>query len=88
MIAHIVITPKKSVLDPQGKAVAAGLHALGFSSVADVRVGKYIEVEVDAADAEAARQQLRAMCEKLLANTVIEEYRIEIEPAAAGKGRS
>ena len=86
MLAKIYVTPKKSVLDPQGKAVHSGLLSLGFTETESVRVGKYIEVTLEAADEAGAREQAKAMCEKLLANTVIEEYRIEI--ADAGKGRS
>ncbi|MFN7974129.1 MAG: phosphoribosylformylglycinamidine synthase subunit PurS [Acidobacteriota bacterium] len=82
MLVKIYVTPKKSVLDPQGKAVAAGLHAMGYGSVGEVRVGKYLEIALDAPDAPAAMETAKAMCERLLANTVIEEYRIEIGDAA------
>ena len=80
MKARVVVTLKKSVLDPQGQAVGRALGALGFPEVKDVRLGKIIELEVDAKDPGEARKRLAQMCEKLLANTVIEEYRIE-EPA-------
>jgi phosphoribosylformylglycinamidine synthase len=79
MKARITITLKNGVLDPQGKAIEGALHALGFDGVANVRQGKLIELDLPpAADAAATRDQLKDMCEKLLANTVIEEYRYEI----------
>ena len=71
---------KKSVLDPQGQAVSRALASLGFDEVKDVRLGKLIELELGEADAKKARERLAQMCEKLLANLVIEDYRIE-EPA-------
>jgi phosphoribosylformylglycinamidine synthase PurS subunit len=75
--ARVVVTLKPSVLDPQGQAVARALGSLGFDEVKGVRLGKIIELEVDATDAAIARKRVEQMCEKLLANTVIEEYRIE-----------
>jgi phosphoribosylformylglycinamidine synthase subunit PurS len=78
MKARITITLKNGVLDPQGKAIEGALHALGFADVANVRQGKLIELDIPAGDDAAARNQLRDMCEKLLANTVIEEYRVEL----------
>ncbi|TMA27963.1 MAG: phosphoribosylformylglycinamidine synthase subunit PurS [Deltaproteobacteria bacterium] len=80
MKARVVVTLKRSVLDPQGQAVGRALGALGFTEVKDVRLGKIIELELEESDARKARERLKEMCEKLLANTVIEEYRIE-EPA-------
>jgi phosphoribosylformylglycinamidine synthase PurS subunit len=77
MKARVVVTLKRSVLDPQGQAVTRALASLGFGEVKDVRLGKIIELELDETDAKRARERLQAMCEKLLANTVIEEYRIE-----------
>ncbi len=77
MKARVVVTLKRSVLDPQGQAVGRALASLGFSEVQGVRLGKIIELELDATDAGEARKRIEAMCEKLLANTVIEEYRIE-----------
>jgi phosphoribosylformylglycinamidine synthase PurS subunit len=68
------ITPRRGILDPQGKAVAGALHALGFSSVADVHVGRHIVVELEAADERAADREARAMCERLLANPVTEDF--------------
>lgn len=77
MKARVVVTLKKSVLDPQGLAVSRALGTLGFSEVNDVRLGKIIELDLDAKDAAEARRRVEQMCEKLLANTVIEEYRVE-----------
>jgi len=76
MKARIIVTLKESVLDPQGQAIEGALAALGFDGVGSVRQGKIIDIELsDPADAET---RLKAMCEKLLANTVIEDYRVEI----------
>ncbi len=77
MRARVVVTLKKSVLDPQGLAVTRALGSLGFGEVKDARLGKLIELELDEKDPAQARKRLEQMCEKLLANTVIEEYRIE-----------
>jgi phosphoribosylformylglycinamidine synthase len=76
MKAKVFVTLKKGVLDPQGQAVARALGRLGFAEIADARIGKYIELEI--ADGNNLDQRLKEMCEKLLANTVIEEYRYEI----------
>jgi phosphoribosylformylglycinamidine synthase PurS subunit len=70
------ITPRRGILDPQGKTVTGALHTLGFGSVTDVHVGRYIIVEIDAADQSDAERQTREMCEKLLANPVIEDFEI------------
>ena len=78
MKAKVYVTLKKSVLDPQGKAVQHALSTLGFSEVKDVRMGKYIELDLGTADKAQAEQKIKSMCEKLLANTVIEEYRFEL----------
>jgi phosphoribosylformylglycinamidine synthase PurS subunit len=78
MKAKIHITLKNGVLDPQGKAIAGALHTLGFGNVGDVTQGKYIEVSIDETDKKKAEQAVDAMCQKLLANTVIENYRFEI----------
>ena len=78
MKAKITITLKKGVLDPQGKAIEGALGSLGFLGVGNVRQGKYIELDLAETDQSRARAELRAMCEKLLANTVIENYSIEI----------
>jgi phosphoribosylformylglycinamidine synthase subunit PurS len=77
MKARVLVTLKRSVLDPQGQAVSRALSSLGFDEVKGVRLGKVIELELADADAAKARERITAMCEKLLANTVIEEYRIE-----------
>ncbi len=79
MKAHVYITLKHGVLDPQGKAIEQSLSHLGFDGVESVRQGKLIEIDFKEADKAQAEEQIRAMCEKLLANTVIENYRFEIE---------
>ena len=79
MKARVHITPKQGVLDPQGNAIAHALAGLGFDGVGPVRQGKVIELDLDEADAETARATVEAMCVKLLANTVIEDYEISIE---------
>ena len=76
------ITPRRGILDPQGKAVTDALHTLGFPAVSDVHVGRYVIVEVDAADRSAADRSTREMCEKLLANPVIEDFEIASVSAA------
>jgi phosphoribosylformylglycinamidine synthase subunit PurS len=76
--ARVFVTLKKTVLDPQGKAVQEALSRLGFSEVADVRVGKYLELRLEAGDPVRARERVAEMCKKLLANPVIEEFRFEI----------
>ena len=77
MKARVVVMLKKSVLDPQGQAVSRALTMLGFDEVKEVRLGKLIELELADGDPKKARERLAAMCEKLLANLVIEDYRIE-----------
>lgn len=72
----IHIVPRRGILDPQGKAVADALHSLGFGAVGDVRVGRHVVVEIEAASEDAARDQVKAMCEKLLANPVTEDFEI------------
>lgn len=79
MKARIKVTLKNGVLDPQGKAIENALGSLGFNGVDDVRQGKYIEVDLTETDESKAREQVEAMCEKLLANTVIENYAVELE---------
>jgi phosphoribosylformylglycinamidine synthase len=81
MKARIKITLKNGVLDPQGKAIANALGALGFDGVGEVRQGKYIELELDETDRDSAGKQVERMCEQLLANTVIENYSYELEAA-------
>ena len=78
MKARVHITLKSGVLDPQGKAIAHALHGLGFTTVADVRQGKFIEIDLAEADPGAARAAVEAMCRTLLANLVIENYAIDI----------
>lgn len=79
MRVKIFVSLKNGVLDPQGKAIERSLHTLGYGEVHDVRTGKYLELGVDAASREAAEKRVREMCDKLLANPVIEDYRFEIE---------
>jgi len=79
MKAKIVITPKKAVVDPQGKTVQSALAHMGYTGVAAVHVGKYLEIELAGADKEAARRQLDQACHKFLSNPIIEDYRLEIE---------
>lgn len=79
MKARVYVTLKPGVLDPQGKAVEHSLHDLGFDGVNDVRQGKYMEIELEGSDKAKAEADLEEMCKKLLANTVIENYRIELE---------
>ncbi len=78
MKARVHVTLKPGVLDPQGEAVRHALGSLGFDGVGEVRIGKVIEVELADTDAAAARERVDAMCQKLLANTVIENYRVEL----------
>ncbi|MBI3315636.1 MAG: phosphoribosylformylglycinamidine synthase subunit PurS [Candidatus Omnitrophica bacterium] len=78
MKAKVYVTLKKSVFDPQGKAVHQALSSLGFPEVRDVRVGKYIELELGQIDKTKAEQKIKSMCEKLLANTVIEEFKYDL----------
>ncbi len=77
--ARVYTTLKQGVLDPQGKAVQHSLVVLGFNQVQDIRIGKYIEVVLNTDDRQLAQKQLKEMCEKLLANTVIESYRFDLE---------
>ena len=81
MKATVKITLKYGVLDPQGKAIEKSLVQLGFSGVNEVRQGKLIELDIDADTPEAAEKQITEMCEKLLANTVIENYDIQLDSA-------
>ena len=79
MKAKVHITLKNGVLDPQGKAIQHALDALGFTGVDGVRQGKYIEIDLAEGDRAAAETQVEAMCAQLLANTVIENYRVDID---------
>jgi phosphoribosylformylglycinamidine synthase len=78
MRATVTVMLKDGVLDPQGEAVRRALHSLGFQGVEGVRQGKVIELDLASQDRSAAEAEVRAMCERLLANTVIESYRVEI----------
>jgi len=78
MKAKVHVTLKNGVLDPQGKAIGHALETLGFAGVGDVRQGKYIEIELAEKDRTKAEAAVRQMCEKLLANTVIENYTVEL----------
>jgi len=71
------ITPRRGILDPQGKAVEGALHSLGFGGVKEVHVGRYIVVETEADSPAAAEESVKSMCERLLANPVIEDFEIE-----------
>ena len=79
MRVRIFVSLKTGVLDPQGKAIERSLHTLGYDEVQDVRVGKYLEVNLEAPSRAAAELRIREMCDKLIANTVIEDYRFEIQ---------
>jgi len=78
MKAQVTVTLKEGVLDPQGKAIEGALASLGFAGVGAVRQGKIFEIDLTEADAAAAKAELSSMCERLLANTVIEDYRVDI----------
>jgi phosphoribosylformylglycinamidine synthase len=80
--ARIYVTLRSSVLDPAGTAVESGLKQMGYTEVKSVRIGKYIEMQLTAADEEEALQHLDQMCDRLLANTVIENYRFELTELA------
>ena len=79
-LARIYVTLKPSVNDPQGLTVLGGLHSMGYEGVTDVRIGKYLEVRVAGDDAAQAETDVAAMCDQLLANPVIEEFRFSLEP--------
>ncbi|WP_338554592.1 phosphoribosylformylglycinamidine synthase subunit PurS [Paenibacillus sp. KS-LC4] len=79
MKATVYVTIKENVLDPQGTAVQGALHSMGFAEVGKVRIGKYLELELGDIDRSEAEQRIKEMCEKLLANTVVEDYRFELE---------
>lgn len=78
MKARVHITLKNGVLDPQGKAIATALGGMGFSSIEGVRQGKFIELQIAETDRAKAEAQVKSMCERLLANTVIENYAVEL----------
>ena len=83
LLARVTVTPKRGILDPQGKAVQQSLHVLGFPEVGEVRVGKYVELRLRDVDRTAASARVHAMCEQLLANGVIEDFRVEIVEGGA-----
>ena len=78
-LAKVYVTLKPTVNDPQGLTIKGGLHTLGFTSVKQVRAGKYMEIQIEATDKTIAAESVKAMCQKLLANPVIEIYRFEME---------
>jgi phosphoribosylformylglycinamidine synthase PurS subunit len=80
MKARVFVTLKSGVLDPQGKAIGHALNNLGFQSVGEVRQGKVIDIDLGESDRDRAAARVKDMCEKLLANTVIEKYEIELKP--------
>ena len=82
MKATVLVRPKQGILDPEGQAVESSLRQLGFS-VGEARIGRVVDIEVDATDASAARAQVERMCEQLLANPLIESYEIELAEAQA-----
>jgi phosphoribosylformylglycinamidine synthase len=84
MLAKIHVTLKPGVNDPQGLAITGGLHSLGFTGVEEVRAGRYLEMRLAAADKTAAARTVDEMCQKLLANPVIESYRFEVVDGDAG----
>jgi phosphoribosylformylglycinamidine synthase subunit PurS len=79
MKARVYVTLKAGVLDPQGQAVSRTLVRLGFDEVQAVRIGKYVEIDLAGGDVDAARGRLEEMCRRLVANTVIEDFRIEVD---------
>jgi len=83
LLARVVVTPRRGILDPQGKAVQQSLHVLGFPEVGEVRVGRYVELRLRDVDRAAATARVQAMCEQLLANGVIEDFRVEIVEGGA-----
>ena len=78
MLAKVYVTPKKAILDPQGKAIAHSLHALDYNEVGDVRMGKYLEIRLQGLSHTQAEQRVEEMCRRLLANLVMEDFRFEI----------
>ena len=79
MQVRVFVTPRQGILDPQGRAVESSLQSLGFKNVSTVKVGKYITLEIEARSASEARAEAKKMCEALLANPVIEDYRFEVD---------
>jgi phosphoribosylformylglycinamidine synthase subunit PurS len=85
MRARVFVTLKPSVFDPQGTTVAEALHTLGYASIRDVRQGKYFEIDIDTGDAGEARRVASEAADRLLANPVIESYRIEVVEGGASR---
>ncbi len=85
-LAKIYVTLKPAVNDPQGQTVLGSLKQMGFASVEDVRIGKYLEVTIDESDQAKAREVADGICDKLLANPVIEEYRFDLQEVPATQG--
>lgn len=81
MQVRVFVTPRREILDPQGRAVEQSLKSLGFDEVSSARVGKYIVLDLDVSSAEEARAVAAKMCEQLLANPLIEDYRFEVDAA-------
>jgi len=82
--AKVYVTPRKGVLDPQGKAVAQSLRSLGYEEVREVRLGKFIELSLVAVDGKEAFSRVTEMCQRLLANQLIEDFRVEIDTEELG----
>jgi phosphoribosylformylglycinamidine synthase PurS subunit len=80
LTARVTVYPRREILDPQGKAIRDALTRIGFAGVADVRAGKSFEIRLDHEDRDGAMRQVREMCQKLLANTVVEDFTVEILP--------
>jgi phosphoribosylformylglycinamidine synthase len=80
--ARIFVTPKAAVLDPQGKAIASSLNALGYTEVRDVRLGKCIDIHLSGPDADSVSDKIAEMCHRLLANEIIEEFSFVVENSA------
>ena len=85
MKARVTVYPRREILDPQGKAIRNALERVGFAGVLDVRAGKSFEIRLGTDDPAEADRELRRMCEKLLANTVVEDYAVELLPAEAAQ---
>jgi phosphoribosylformylglycinamidine synthase subunit PurS len=84
--AHVMVSLKEDVMDPQGNAVAQALESLGHRNLRRVRVGRYFDLAIEGDDADAARAEINQMCEQLLANTVIEKYAVHLESPGASAG--
>ncbi len=80
MQVRVFVTPRQGILDPQGRAVEAALASLGFRGVSSVHLGRYIVLDIDTPSKPAAEETVKKMCEQLLANPTIEDYRFEVEP--------